>query len=279
MALAEIHGKMPFIYSEDLLTADVFAAFKYLPADSGILAFLHSIDGLNGLLRPLQAGDTVTCTYHFWPIGLERRREPDVLLEISIEERIYHIVVEAKYYSGPSDKEIEEIELDGDVYQVGNQLADQLRDLYHGEYRIFRQGLRHRRISLLSEVNDRFLIYLTAHNTKPRTELDRATTQYPIGQRKLFWANWSQVYEHFQQMRRWVTTEPASLILQDICLLLERKGFASFHGFRPMPMGDLDPASASFWRDRSPDEPAFKGIRPPPSFSLEPTASKFWKGD
>ncbi len=222
MALAEIHGKMPFIYSEDLLTADVFAAFKYLPADSGILAFLHSIDGLNGLLRPLQAGESVTCDYHFWPLGFMRRREPDVLLEISIEERIYHIVVEAKYYSGPSDKEIEEIELDGDVYQVGNQLADQLRDLHHGEYRIFRQGLRHRRISLLSEVNDRFLIYLTAHNTKPRTELDRAKAQYPIGQRKLFWANWSQVYEHFKslatsrpswqnfrQEEGWIVAEPA----------------------------------------------------------------------
>ncbi|HSH01736.1 MAG TPA: hypothetical protein VLL52_04395 [Anaerolineae bacterium] len=44
--LAEIHRKTPFTYFEDLLTADVFMAFKYLPPYLGIIPFLRTVPTL-----------------------------------------------------------------------------------------------------------------------------------------------------------------------------------------------------------------------------------------
>ena len=79
MALAEIYGKTPFIYFEDLLTADVFAAFRYLPSDIGIIGFLRSIPGLAPLIE--KPDEHSTCTFHFWLVGSAIGREPDVLLE------------------------------------------------------------------------------------------------------------------------------------------------------------------------------------------------------
>lgn len=101
MALAEIYGKTPFIYFEDLLTADVFAAFRYLPPDIGIISFLRSIPGLESLIEKPNASST--CSFHFWLVGKVIGREPDVLLEVEINGRLLHIVIEAKYYSGPGD--------------------------------------------------------------------------------------------------------------------------------------------------------------------------------
>ncbi|MBK8988393.1 MAG: hypothetical protein IPM39_20390, partial [Chloroflexi bacterium] len=105
MALAEIHGKTPFLYFEDLLTADVFAAFRYLPAQEGIYAFLRSVPGL-GKKLPALTGENVTATFYFWPMGEQRRREPDMLLALQVGQRLIHVVVEAKYLSGASDLEI-----------------------------------------------------------------------------------------------------------------------------------------------------------------------------
>ena len=64
MALAELHGKTPYAYSEDLLTADVFAAFRYLPVQEGIYAFLRSVPGLDKKL-PALTGENVTATFYF----------------------------------------------------------------------------------------------------------------------------------------------------------------------------------------------------------------------
>ena len=50
MTIAEIHGKSPYIYSEDILTADVFTAFRYLPAEVGIVGFLRSIEEVAGII-------------------------------------------------------------------------------------------------------------------------------------------------------------------------------------------------------------------------------------
>ena len=79
MAIAEIHGKTPFDYYEDLLTADVFAAFRYLPADAGIIGFLRSIENVADVIVQPEASST--CEFHFWPLGELCRREPDLLLE------------------------------------------------------------------------------------------------------------------------------------------------------------------------------------------------------
>lgn len=281
MALAEIHGKTPFIYFEDLLTADVFATFRYLPAAAGIYAFLQTIPGLGEKLPVPINDEEITARFYFWPVGDEQRREPDVLLALQIGSRLIHIVAEAKYLSGASDLEIQEVEQDGQMYQAGNQLADQFRDLQHGRYRIFQEGQRTEWLTLASKTTDRYLLYLTAHAIRPKAELQQASLYCPEAADYLFWTNWYQVYEHFYRIREQLITPPYPLILEDICLLLGRKGFASFDGFHPLPLGEVKPAVASFWKDRYQDEPAFSGITPPPSFqfSIPETPHIFWKGD
>lgn len=281
MTLAEIHGKTPFIYSEDLLTADVFTAFRYLPAADGIYAFLRSLLGLGEKLPHFTNEEEIAVNFHFWPIGERQRREPDVLLSLQVDDRLIHVVVEAKYLSGASDLEIQEVEHDGQTYQVGNQLADQFRDLRHGRYRIFQSGQRNHWLTLTSAAEDRYLLYLTAHAMRPDAELRQACTYHPEVEDRLFWTNWYQVYEHFYGLRQQLITFPYSLILEDICLLLERKGFTTFAGFHPLPQGEVKPATASFWQDRYQDEPTFAGITYPPSFPFPVPTSPyiFWQGD
>ncbi len=281
MTLAEIHGKTPFIYFEDLLTADVFAAFRYLPTADGIYAFLQKIPGLHEKLPVSIENEEISVSFHFWPVGEQQRREPDALLALQIGSRLIHIVIEAKYLSGASDLEIQEVERDGQTYQVGNQLADQYRDLQNGRYRIFQAGLRNERLTLASELEDRHLLYLTAHALKPDTELQQACLYHPGADGNLFWANWHQVNDHFCELQRQLPMLPYSLILEDICLLLDRKGFTSFAGFHPLLQGEIDPTAASFWEDPYQDEPTFAGIILPPTFSFPVTSTTFifWKGD
>ncbi|MBK7916861.1 MAG: hypothetical protein IPJ94_11500 [Chloroflexi bacterium] len=278
MSIAEIHGKTPFTYYEDILTADVFAAFRYLPTQLGIYAFICSIPGLSQKLPQLAGNENITCTFHFWPFGEKHRREPDVLLALQVGPRLFHIVVEAKYMSGASDLEIQEIEQEGVVQRVGNQLGDQLRDLQHGRYRLFQEGQRVQPHNLRSDPADRYLVYLTAHLLKP-AEIQRALAIYPAADGRLFWANWYQVFEHLQKLRPYLQTPPYSLILQDICLLLDRKGFASFHGFRPLLAGHVHSQAASFWTEKIIDYPLFAGIALPPDFVVQPTSAHFWSNE
>jgi hypothetical protein len=275
MSIAELHGKTPFIYSEDLLTADVFTAFRYLPPATGIVAFLLSIPGLGQKLSPIT--EDVHVTYHFWPLGERYRREPDLLLALQTGSRRIHVLIEAKYLSGASDLEIREIEEDGRLQKVGNQLGDQLRDLHNGQYRVFQEAQRSQQLTLASRPDDRYLLYLTAHLLCPQMELGRAAAAYPAAAGKLYWANWYQVYAHFEKMGLLLTAPPQSLILQDVCLLLARKGFASFQGFRPLPAARVSPAAASFWTDSYLHEPVFSGITGPPSFPVQPASSNFWR--
>ena len=275
MSIAELHGKTPFIYSEDLLTADVFTAFRYLPPATGIVSFLLSIPGLGQKLSPIT--EDVHVTYHFWPLGERYRREPDLLLALQTGSRRIHVVIEAKYFSGASDLEIREIEEDGRLQKVGNQLGDQLRDLHNGQYRVFQEGQRSQQLNLASQTNERYLLYLTAHLLRPEAELARALAANPAATGRLYWANWYEVYAHFQTMRSQATTPPHSLILQDICLLLDRKGFATFNGFHTWLGGAVSPTAASFWQDTYRDELVFAGITLPPSLALKPSASSFWQ--
>lgn len=138
MTIAELHGKSPLTTSEDMLTANVFTAFRYLPAASGIIGFLRAIKGLGDIIPEPQR--EATAHYFFWPKG--QMREPDVLLELRIDGALYHIVVETKYLSGATDREIEEIEEAEEIIPWGNQLADQLRELIKGVYTIRQDGSR-----------------------------------------------------------------------------------------------------------------------------------------
>lgn len=273
MTIAEIHGKSPLSTSEDMLTANVFTAFRYLPAESGIVGFLRSIKGVGELIpKPV---NKASAAYFFWPRG--KRREPDVLLELRVDGTLYHVVVEAKYLSGASDRELEEIEEDEETILQGNQLADQMRELATGEYMVWRKGRPSQSKRLNSEEENRLLLYLTAHPVRPRSTLRKSTVLYPEGTSRLFWSSWYHVSDYFHEQASALREFPYDRVIGDILTLLALKQFNTFQGVRPLPAQAVTFADGRFWRGRSTPLPTFDGIHEPqPALALR-LRSGFWK--
>ena len=245
MAVAEIHGKSPNSASEDQLTGNVLGALRYLPADKGIVGFLRSVEGLSAHI-PAPDGASAA-TVHFWPQG--RTREPDGLIELSIGQRLFHIVVEAKYHSGASDWELSEETPDDEEEPilVGNQLTDQWRDLVLGEYMVWQGWQRVLPLRLTSRPEDRFLLYLTAHPVRPQDELARSVALSPELSGRLFWASWYDVYAYLQQRRESLAAFPYCLVIEDLLTLLARKQFTTFSGVAPPPEIEVAARDARFW--------------------------------
>ena len=280
MTLAEIHGKSPLTGSEDFLTADVFTAFRYLPPGPGLIGFLRTIPGLGELLP---RAERESAAIHFWPVGLHFNREPDLLIELSFDDSdrhnqpvaVVHVVVEAKYFSGPSDSDFE-FQPGDTMINAGKQLVGEFLDLMHGHYRTFESSLRDRHLTLRSTPSDRHLLYLTAHPVRPDRELDTAVADHPAMAGRLFWANWYQAFEHFQNLRPVLTEFPYNRILADICTLLERKSFFTFHGFKAVPAVRTTAGHSVFWQDVYLGGGIFIGFARPPGIDSEPAAHIFW---
>jgi hypothetical protein len=229
---AELHGKTPFTYFEDLLTSDVFTVFRYLPADKGIIGFLRTVRGMDAVIEAPDPDST--CKLHFWPRG--RYREPDLLLELSIRGRLYHVVIEAKYLSGPSDSEDSEATEAGETVRViGNQLAGEFEELQHGHYRVRAGGWRWLPLELRSASEDRALVYLTAHDLPPEEVLCQFRRYHPESVDKLFWASWYQIYEYLAADTESWRLPPYREIIGDLLALLRQKGFSSFRGIPRAP--------------------------------------------
>ena len=284
MAIAEIHGKTPYDYFEDILTADVFTAFRYLPADRGIIGFLRSVPGLEAKI-PLPDKNS-TCTIHFWPVGHSCRREPDLLLELDIGGSTYHVVVEAKYLSGPSDLEAYEAIWEGAVITLGSQLGDQCRDLLSGAYTVYDGSTRDRHKELPSTTENRFLMYLTAHIAPPAEELASSTRACPELAPRLFWTSWYHVYDYLETMREQLEEFPYDRLIADVQTLLKKKGFAAFQGIRLPPLLDLEGACGSFWKLFTPLSDTELGeaqgsfwrlCEPPPAMDLANVSGRFWE--
>jgi hypothetical protein len=269
--IAEIHHKSPLTTSEDFLTADVFSAFRYLPVTEGLIGWLHLNPDLAKNIPVPQ--ESAAAVYHFWSLG--NTREPDVLIELIIDEVTYHIVVEAKYLSGPSDGEIIAADGDDETVMMGNQLADQLRDLDIGHYTIWQGGTRRTRKLLSSEPAHRLLIYLTAHPLRPKAELNRSQQLYPTGADRLFWMSWYHVDDYLRSNFTKFSEFPYRNIVSDLLLLLGMKGFASFRGVTRPIVANVPPGA--FWQDRRQPLPVFNGIVHPPVLQL-PTNGRFFRG-
>jgi hypothetical protein len=264
MTIAEIHGKMPLNYSEDILTADVFAAFRYLPADIGIAGFLRSIDGIADILP--EPDEETVCEFHFWPLGTFLNRKPDLLLELRIGGRVFHIVVEAKYLSGPSDIEDTDIEHEGELLTIGNQLGDEYRDLQQGQYIVYKRGQRSEQYALASNAEDRLLLYLTAHVFRPQDELDRCIDYCPEIAGRLFWASWYDVYGYLDSVRETEHRFPNDRILDDALTLLHGKQFSLFQGITQPPEVVVEDRDGLFWR----------WFADPPEIELSRNVGSFW---
>ena len=223
---------------EDVPTADVFGAYRYLPPDLGIVSLLgHAID---------ETGQTFACFLRRFDISLldlnvARVRlwptfkdgcEPDVfvLLESTQHPQGVALLVEAKLHAQQHDI--------GSRSQLGHYLVQHISDAYaEGSIAWERPQL------------PRQLLFITKHDEVPGYELTRARDEVCVRLASLsrddiglFWVNWAKVGE--EAMRLWRT---------------HRKDVATAPWLRHL----LDLHSEIRDRDLLP-RPAFSGIVGPP---------------
>jgi len=235
MIIAEILGKLSETSSsvessEDVLTSNVFQCMRYLKPKYGIIPFLNQVFHDNAVNEQLDLAQEWKVEYNFWPTGLTQKREPDVLIYLHAGEKKYAIVVEAKYHSGPSDRE--DIEEETNT-KYGNQLSDQFIDLMEGKYKI-----RDKVLHLHCREERCYLLYLTGNNMKPKPEIQAAIEQYKHNspesrikiEKHLIWTNWTKVWSVLNGIN--IDEFPYSLIKRDLISLLDRKGFKEFQGFK-----------------------------------------------
>ena len=248
MIIAELHGKLDssassYEISEDILTSNVFQLIRYLPASEVIIPFL------NEALHAGKTGISIDPSlkwqvdYIFWPRGITMNREPDLMIQLESDENSYCFIIEAKYYSGPSDRETDESD-DGQI--SGSQLGDQFIDMIKGVY-----AYNQETVKLAAPVKNRFLLYLTKHTVKPEEVIAVAVKQFKSYRKKykeidieknLLWANWTAIWKVLKDIE--FKDYPYSIIQEDLVALLEKKGFKYFSGFN---LFNWHKSEYSFW--------------------------------
>lgn len=258
MTIAELYGKLSSTGSnaherlEDLLTSDVFTAFKYLKPKEALLPFLKLLFEKNSTAVPPKINSwEIThkdVRYVFWPKGNFRRREADLLILINNSTvQQYIFTIEAKYESGTSDVDIDTKihDAEKDNERSGLQIAEEFEDLMQERPYSNIDGIK-------APLVNRYLIYLTAENTKPCNVLKRSILAIndKIESAKfikshILWCNWSTIWQVFKQANWDEYDFPSYDICKDIVKLLERKGFKNFEGFGDYSFPDL--GNLSFW--------------------------------
>jgi len=208
---------------EDLLTADVFGAYRYLPVGAGVGALLARATSRTGQTlqdwfaeRGQHDADEDSCQILFWPTI--EGKEPDVLVVL---ERAAHafaaVLVEVKLHS-PQHW------IDGRS-QLGFYASAHARGLVEHEQ------LTEREIPSLRPV-----VFLTKHASRPDAELEVAETElklaiegsdevaggFEIG---IFWVSWQTAlelaYAEWERRKPAVVQEPHWRLLEDLITDLE----------------------------------------------------------
>lgn len=252
MTIAEIYGKIPEIEgSEDLLTSDVFSAFRYLPPELAFIPFLsQAINFTKSSVISYSFNEITKVDYIFWPKTLFYKREPDLLILLSRQNKPpISIVVEVKYRSGKSNLDRNQ---SPEEFQdlAGDQLAEQYLELQKGNFKLG-DTLRKQ----LTESEERFLLFITAHEALPKDITDE-TLEILIekGFKKqdldnLYWLNWQTVLKVINKIlcEKIDIPQGYQLMLEDLKNLLEKKSLDSFSGFKnPMQINDK---KFYFWKD------------------------------
>jgi hypothetical protein len=233
MIIAELSGKVsencpaPERW-EDVLTSNVFQLMRYLKPEFGIIPFLNQTLENSNIPSRLDPKRDWKAEYYFWPLGMKKGREPDLVIYLKSENINYLFTIEAKYHSGTSDTEME---IDG-KHIIMSQLADEYMDLLERRYRY-----RGEKITFDVKLDNCFLLFLTKDNIKPQEDLDYALEQFSCGNpkkrreaaRHIIWANWTSIWKLLKKSR--MDEFPYNKIINDLVLLFERKGLKEFTGF------------------------------------------------
>lgn len=249
MTIAELHGKLspdrPMGVSErleDLLTSDVFGTMKYAGWKKGFIEWLLKAKGAPVEPNPppiknyLSKSKITHIEYKFWP-RLKNGREPDLALLVSFDLEDYLLIlIEAKYFSGTSDWEVdEETEPFG---LTGNQIADQINGLKNmlpmDLFKWFESTSDSKFIDADIHL-EMIYLFITMHSVLPVNDFENSTKQlgniWPIHS---YWLSWNSLSEclkkHFDQ-----TGNGFNALIKDLYYLLHRKRLVPFHGFKMLP--------------------------------------------
>lgn len=259
MLLAQLHHKLsrPEEQSEDLLTSNVFGAFKY-SANLEILRRFLERARFFGSGLPLTIGEVRACKYRFWPwlCGVEMvGAEPDVVLLLTNDEGKKILVgVEAKYRSGKSSKPTNE-------GPPNDQLAR--------EWLVLRAEMQ--RVG----ADSFYLVYLTADFGMPRKDISESLEELNEKGVTRSDAPADIAWLSFRQLPR-LLNDASEPILCDLHTLLRDAMLIEIEPVT-LPPAQLPPAfqfrSASTTQLLAwPISPAF----PPYSFESKPSRSFIW---
>jgi len=213
MLIAQIQGKLPLPDegSEDLLTSNVFGAFKYSGRFDALSAFL-AMASLREGAAPLPP--FVSIDYTFWP-WLEGDAcpgcEPDVVLRVEhLDQTTSLIGIEAKYHAGKSS-----------LPTVDGPVSDQLG----------RQWLALRKLATAEGRTRCILVYLTADIALPQPAFDQTEGELarkcPGVVADLRWLSWRAL--------PMLLAGYSDSILVDLVTLLRRAKLTWFEGISPPP--------------------------------------------
>lgn len=251
MSLASRHGKLcvsaeddgtRFRRLEDLLTADVFGAFRYLPPHLGVRPLLEhalSPDGVSLRAWAEERGirwlALSRATFAFWP-SLADGREPDLVLALGDEGDPGQLValVEVKLHA--DQHEI------GGVSQIGFYGSAMLDDRFDdAPFEFDLPALRP-------------VVLLTAASEPPMAALLRARRELGVdhvpARSDVFWVSWTTVAilaaGALEQQSREARPPHEVAVLEDLVEDLGERGFAPPRPRTSLPMPRL-PALAP-WR-------------------------------
>ncbi|GEN09139.1 hypothetical protein SAMN05443572_105395 [Myxococcus fulvus] len=267
MLAAELHGKLGDGTNardrmEDILTSNVFGLLRCVEHSKLLIPWLS---------RCLRAEDSSPelideaidrADIRFWP--RLNQQELDVLILLHGSRGIHVVGVECKYESGKSGALSD---TSGTGLEASTPRGDQLADYMNA---LAADAVRPRPYSP-EAVHRRSLIYLTAHASAPRDELEASLQfRHPTASIDLYWLAWRQLTPLLPQE---AVGPDVSVLLSDLRRVLERRGLSTFTGWHaPTLAWSLLQPERLFQVSR--DGKFFERMSAP---SL-PADATFWKG-
>jgi len=219
MTVAELHGKLkPCESMEDLLTSDVFSAFKYCHPKEALIPFLElAICFDPHINQPPVFSDVLSAHYVFWPRS-SSWKEPDLIIILKTTDGSnIALNVEAKYMSGKHNAEVDDKESVEPDHLSGDQLVAQYTDLKNSA---FTDEVLIRELRLAQR---KYLFYVTAHYVPPLHDIEEtkeSLSKSPFGGDvdKFFWLSWRSAWS-VCELRKGRQIP----VLEDLRYLLEKK--------------------------------------------------------
>jgi hypothetical protein len=244
MSIASRHGKL-FIAAdddgtravriEDLLTGDIFGAYRYLPVQLGIGRLLGAATTADAISmrewaaeRGIDWSRLTRLWIRFWP-WLATRKQPDIVLALGDRQ-------------GPAIAVLIEVKLHSEQHEIGE--ASQLG--YYGC--AFQEGSFAEPPFDFELPSPRPIVFLTNHPTIPEPAVRRARRELLAhrsdSQTEVFWASWRSSIdladEAIEELRQDGAPAYQLAVLEDLVADLENRGIRRTRALTSFPLNDLD---------------------------------------